>query len=73
MGAYESVLGITKYDHNRHVKVEFDSPKFHHNVGLGLEPIDTGTSVGFQMRSQPTGMVSKLIISIFSPMISRGV
>jgi len=31
-GAYESVWGITKYDENRHVKVEFDSPKFHHNV-----------------------------------------
>ena len=73
MGTEVSTWEITEYEENKHVAVEFASPKFQGDVTWDLEQMDGGTRVGFQMRGQPKGLVSKLIMPLFMPMVKRQV
>ena len=69
MGTEVSTWEITEYEENKHVAAEFASPKFQGGISWDLEPMDDGTRVDFQLRGQPRGLVSKLIM----PMVKRQV
>ena len=73
MGTDESAWEITEYEENKHVKVEFDSPKFHGAVTWDTEPSGDGTRVGFQMDGQAKGLISKLMMPLFMPIVRRNV
>ena len=73
MGTEVSTWEITEYEENKHLAVEFASPKFQGDVTWDLEPMDDGTRVGFQMRGRPKGLVSKLVMPLFMPMVKRQV
>ena len=53
--------------------MKFESPKFRGNVGFDLEPTDAGTRLVFRMRGEVKGMVSKLLMPLFMPMVRRQV
>ena len=71
MGTEESTWEITDYEENKHVAVTFASAKFQGRIRWDLEPTDGGTRVKFQVRGQPKGLVSKLLMPLFMPMVKR--
>ena len=73
MGTDESDWEITEYEENKRVAMKFESPKFRGNVGFDLEPTDAGTRLVFRMRGEVKGMVSKLLMPLFMPMVRRQV
>ena len=73
MSTDESDWEITEYEENKRVAMKFESPKFRGNVGFDLEPTDAGTRLVFRMRGEVKGMVSKLLMPLFMPMVRRQV
>ena len=73
MGTDESTFEITEYKENKHVAVAFGSDKFEGDLRWDLESSGEGTRVAFQMRGRPKGLVFKLMMPLFSPMVKRQV
>ena len=72
-GTDESTWEVTEYEENKHAAVKFESPKFHGDLRWDLEPAGDGTRLAFRMRGGAKGLVSKLLMPLFMPMIRRQV
>ena len=71
MGTEEYTWEITEYEENKHVAVAFKGAKFEGDVRWDVESAGDGARLDFQFRPQPKGLVFKVMMPLFMPMIRR--